>query len=80
MSFLDCPSGDTNGISMSTLLCSEREMDVNLRGPLMSKSMVLFLCTGNSARSQMAEAFLRQHAGDQYDVHSAGLNPREFIH
>ncbi|WP_417375615.1 arsenate reductase ArsC [Gimesia maris] len=38
--------------------------------------MVLFLCTGNSARSQMAEAFLRQHAGNIYDAHSAGLNPQ----
>ncbi|QDT92638.1 arsenate reductase ArsC [Gimesia algae] len=42
----------------------------------MGKPMVLFLCTGNSARSQMAEAFLRQHAGNKYDAHSAGLNPQ----
>ncbi|QDU52298.1 arsenate reductase ArsC [Gimesia panareensis] len=42
----------------------------------MSKPMVLFLCTGNSARSQIAEAFLRQHAGNQYNAHSAGLNPQ----
>ncbi|MEQ8638875.1 arsenate reductase ArsC [Gimesia maris] len=42
----------------------------------MGKPMVLFLCTGNSARSQMAEAFLRQHAGNIYDAHSAGLNPQ----
>jgi arsenate reductase (thioredoxin) len=41
----------------------------------MSKSNVLFLCTGNSTRSQMAEAFLRKYAGDQYEVHSAGLEP-----
>lgn len=37
---------------------------------------VLFLCTGNSARSQMAEGFLRHYAGDQIEVFSAGLNPQ----
>ncbi|MDR3573650.1 MAG: arsenate reductase ArsC [Anaerolineaceae bacterium] len=42
----------------------------------MNKPRVLFLCTGNSCRSQMAEAFLRKYAGDQFEVYSAGLEPK----
>lgn len=38
---------------------------------------VLFLCTGNSARSQMAEAFLRKFGGEKYEAHSVGLEPKE---
>lgn len=41
---------------------------------------VLFLCTGNSARSQLAEAFLRHLAGQRFEAHSAGLRPVTQVH
>lgn len=42
----------------------------------MSKPKILFLCSGNSARSQMGEAFMRQYGGERFEVHSAGIEPR----
>jgi arsenate reductase (thioredoxin) len=39
------------------------------------KKRVLILCTGNSARSQMAEGLLRHYAGQRFEVESAGTKP-----
>jgi arsenate reductase len=41
----------------------------------MEKKRVLFVCEQNSARSQMAEVFLKQMAGDKFEVESAGFEP-----
>jgi arsenate reductase len=41
----------------------------------MEKKRVLILCTGNSARSQMAEGLLRHDAGERFAVESAGTKP-----
>ncbi|RWX57564.1 ArsR family transcriptional regulator [Photobacterium chitinilyticum] len=41
------------------------------------KKNILFLCTGNSARSQLAEALMRHMASDQYQVMSAGMKPED---
>ena len=41
---------------------------------------IIVLCTGNSCRSQMAEGFLRHHAGDRFEVYSAGTEPADRVH
>jgi len=40
------------------------------------KIRMLILCTGNSARSQMAEGFMKKYVGDEFEIQSAGLEPR----
>ena len=44
------------------------------------KRKVLFLCTGNSCRSQMAEAIVNARLGDEWEAVSAGTKPAGFIH
>lgn len=44
------------------------------------KKKILFLCTGNAARSQMAEGLARAFHGDDYDVVSAGSRPAGWVH
>jgi arsenate reductase len=44
------------------------------------KPRVLFLCSGNSCRSHMAEGWLRRLAGDRYESLSAGAKPAGYVH
>lgn len=46
----------------------------------MHKKRVLFLCTGNSARSQMAEALVNHFLGTSWEAHSAGTKPAGYVH
>jgi ArsR family transcriptional regulator, arsenate/arsenite/antimonite-responsive transcriptional repressor / arsenate reductase (thioredoxin) len=48
--------------------------------PSASRPAVLFACTGNSARSPIAEALLRHHTGDHVEVTSAGSHPKQQVH
>ena len=46
----------------------------------MSKKKVLFLCTGNSCRSQMAEGFVKNDLSKKWKAYSAGTRPSGYVH
>ena len=46
----------------------------------MSKAKVLFLCTGNSCRSQLAEALVNARMGERWEAVSAGTQPAGYVH
>ena len=46
----------------------------------MMKKRALFLCTGNSARSQMAEGLVEHYLGDEWHAYSAGTDPAGYVH
>jgi len=56
-------------------LSSFPEESDGIRFSMEKAKRVLILCTGNSARSQMAEGILRDHVGEKIEVFSAGVNP-----
>jgi arsenate reductase len=58
-----------------TALAETKEKARGLVTPLMNRKKILFVCTENACRSQMASAFTRYHAGDRFDVESAGSAP-----
>jgi arsenate reductase len=46
----------------------------------MDKKRVLFLCTGNSCRSQMAEGLVNHYLGEKWAAYSAGTDPTGYVH
>ena len=54
--------------------------NVNLNTNPPQRLRVLVLCTGNSARSQMAEGWIRHALGDRVEVYSAGTQPSGYVH
>jgi protein-tyrosine-phosphatase/putative NADPH-quinone reductase len=62
-----------------TALSDAKERAKSLVTPFLNRKKILFVCTENACRSQMASAFAQYHAGDKFEVMSAGSAPAEKI-
>ncbi|MBW1965561.1 MAG: NAD(P)H-dependent oxidoreductase [Deltaproteobacteria bacterium] len=62
-----------------TALTDAREKARALVTPLLNRKKILFICTGNTCRSQMASAFTQYHAGDRIEAESAGSYPAQEV-
>ncbi len=56
-----------------------KQTSAALAKPVATKRRVLFVCIGNSCRSQMAEAFAKAYGADVIEAQSAGVNPATYI-
>jgi protein-tyrosine-phosphatase len=63
----------------ATALSEARESATNLVGPFLRRRKILFVCTHNTCRSQMAGAFARHFGGDKLEAQSAGSAPAEHV-
>ncbi len=68
-----------SALTKAVQVCSARCQPEPVPKPVRVKKRVLFVCIGNSCRSQMAEAFARAYGSDALWVQSAGLGPAEMV-
>ena len=61
------------GLSVNILTINQSKFKIKVENNMENKKTIYFLCTGNSCRSQMAEAWGKQYLGDKWNVYSAGI-------